>query len=120
MIEDKDPGPPEGPPPNWKNETLEKVINIHFDPPHPEGEPEPETEIEVQEEQSWFGKILNGFKSKNLVDGQFEYGVPGLGEFFSALQSFALWGPNLVLADTLVDIFSRWLEVSTLVLDMDW
>ena len=121
--EEEDPAPPLDPPPNWNNATEDIVIDININPPVPDGSPVSEireTEENEIEDQSWFGKIFGKFRSKNLVDGQFEYGIPGLGVLMSAIQSFALWGPNLVLGDALKSIFERALEVDAFILDFDW
>ena len=121
--DDDDPAPPLGPPPGWENDTLDTVIDIGVDPPRPVGTPPNVTESiqeDKKEETSWFSKILGKFSSKNLVDGQFEYGIPGLGEVFSAIQAFAYWGPNLVTIDALKSIFERSLEIDRFVLDFDW
>ena len=94
---------------------------MDIDLPLPTGAPANATELEPVKEKSWFSRILGKFSSKkSLVDGQFEYGIPGLGELFSVIQAFAYWGPNLVAIDTLKSIFERSLEVDRFVLDFDW
>merc|ERR1712179_99552 len=110
MLEEDDPAPPPNPPPSWTNDTLERAVDVGIDLPIPDGSPvreEEDMEKKTEKEGGWFSRILDKFSYKNLVDGQFEYGVPGLSQLFSAIQSFAYWGPNLVAIDALKSIFER-------------
>ena len=45
--------------------------------------------------------------AKNLVDGQFESGVPGVESLVSLVQAWARWGPNLLLADAVKGVYER-------------
>ena len=46
--------------------------------------------------------------AKNLVDGQFDSGLPGLGALVSIIQTFANWGPNLLLTEAVREVYEKY------------
>ena len=119
LDEDDFPAPPPGPPTYWKTDEIETLIDIDVDPPRPK-ELHKSAESESIEEPGFLSRVLEKFSFKNLVDGQFEYGFPGISELTSAIQEFAYWGPNLVAIDAVKSVFERSLLVDRFVLDFDW
>ena len=57
--------------------------------------------------KDFLSRLIEKFTPKNLVDGQFDYGVPGIAELVSVIQSFAYWGPNLLISDAVKSVFER-------------